>query len=106
MTLGAKPEAEGIRETPGWLAQLAFLYSPRAPAPQWHLTVGCSCPHLNQEKRPIGMPTGQSGVGNSSIEVSSSQVTLVCVELTKNTQLRETSPKFWCWIEIDKTLRS
>lgn len=44
-------------------------------------------PHLSLVKKmPTDTPTGQSDGGSSSVEVLSSQVTRVCVKLTKTKQ--------------------
>lgn len=49
-----------------------------------HTTVGWTLPHQSFiKKTKPDMPTSQSEAGNFSLAVSSSQVTLVCVKLTK-----------------------
>lgn len=55
-----------------------LLTQPRATSP------GMAPPtSIINQKMPTYMPTGQSDEGSSSVEVPSSQATLVCVKLTK-----------------------
>lgn len=68
-----------------------FLIQPRTinlhrMAP--HITDSvCQYQSLIQENVLIEMLTGQSNGGDSPVEVPSSKVTLVCVKLTKPTEL-------------------
>ena len=58
---------------------------------------------INQESAPTVVPTGQCDAGGSSVELSSSQLILVCVKMTKTnqhtwTQSHQSSHFLW-WLE-------
>ena len=90
MEAGTEPEAMkecSLLACSPRLTQLAFSYNPGPLSQEWHCSQWAGHSHISQQffkNVPQTRPPGQSNEGNSSIEVPSSQMTLICVKLTQN----------------------
>jgi hypothetical protein len=74
-----------------WFVQPAFLYNLEQFDWRWDCGLGHSTSIINEETHPTARPTGQYDGNNFSIEVSSSQMNLVSVILTKTRSTRTLS---------------
>ena len=88
--LEARAGAEALQECcwlahSSWLIQPAFLKHPVPPGQEWYHPHGAGPSHINCPlgKRSTGLWISQSYAGSCSNEALSSQMTLVCVKLTK-----------------------
>lgn len=77
-------EAGAMEDTAYWICSACFLISSRVPSQV--LSPVARPSHINHQSKnyPVGLPEGQPSVGNISLEVSSSQMTIFYVNSTEN----------------------
>lgn len=76
-----EPEIETMTNLPPWLVHFALLYDPGPPTKEWDTCSELGLPTWDASECPVEVCTNQFDRGNSSTEMTFSQVTLAYIKL-------------------------